>query len=418
MLGLLATVVGCDSAGADHSTNSPTDPGAAETNASSADSGSPVPTGSDVGLPETGAAARDRDAGLPEIPLGAPIHAPDGVWTQVPFPDAYCRDGTKPQINVHLNSKSKKIAIFLEGGGACFNDFTCKFLTINDPAYTAGQGVFNFNNPANPIGDWNIFEVPYCTGDVYAGSNPRGNPGPATGVQNYTGYTNLQLFLSRILATVPDATDELLTGSSAGGFGTGLTAGLVARNAPASVERVTMLDDSGQPMSSQYLQPCLQDKWRTVWGFDNTFLKECGAACPTKDDYAFDWIQYLLNTYAKGPMAPKFMGGLISSTSDAEITTFYGFGANNCTVTLPTAVGAAQFEAGLLGFRALVQGLTNSFGTYFVANNYHTFLLVDKATQSIGVTGGGLYDTQVNGVKLTDWIADLLAHKQAAHVGP
>jgi hypothetical protein len=31
---------------------------------------------------------------------------------------------------------------------------------------------------------------------------------------------------------------------------------------------------------------------------------------------------------------------------------------------------------------------------------------------------GGLYDTQAGGVKLVDWINDLLTHKQAAHVGP
>ena len=35
-----------------------------------------------------------------------------------------------------------------------------------------------------------------------------GDPGPLTGPQNFTGYSNLQIFLSRILATVPDATDE------------------------------------------------------------------------------------------------------------------------------------------------------------------------------------------------------------------
>ena len=74
-----------------------------------------------------------------------------------------------------------------------------------------------------------------------------GNPGPLTGPQDYTGYPNLKLYLSRILATVPDATDELLTGSSAGGFGSGLTADLVARNAPATVQRFTILPG---PMTS------------------------------------------------------------------------------------------------------------------------------------------------------------------------
>lgn len=408
-LGLLGMVVGCSSS---IETSSARDP----------NEGSPVADGTkstdDAGLSGPGTPPGANDLHERDIVLGEPIQAPDGEWTSVPFPDAYCRDGTEAHLNVRLNSKSKKFMIFMEGGGACFNDITCKLLTVNRPLYSAGQGVFNSTNSANPVGDWNIFDVPYCTGDVYSGSNPSGNPGKFTGPQNYTGYTNMRSYLSRILATMPDATDELLTGSSAGGFGTGLLANLVARNAPASIERFTMIDDSGQPMSSQYIPPCLQDRWRTLWGFDNTFLKECGAACPKKDDFVFDWIKFILNKYAKGPWASKFMGGLISSTSDNEITNFYGFGAKDCTVTLPRAVSAADFEAGLLGFRTFVQAQTNLFGTFYVPGSNHTFLLVDKDTKGVGTVGGGLYTTEVNGVKLTDWIADLLAHKQATHVGP
>ncbi len=354
-----------------------------------------------------------------DIPLGMPISAPDGVWTSVPFPQAYCRDGSAPHLMVHLNSASKKTAIYLEGGGACFNDDSCKLLTIDLPSYVLGQGIFNFTRTDNPIRDWNIFYVPYCTGDVHAGSNPAGNPGPLTGPQNFTGYSNLTIFLSRILATVPGVTDELLVGSSAGGVGAGLTADLVARNVPASVERFTMLDDSGQPMSSQVIVPCLQDTWRKVWGFDATFLKDCGAACPTSNDYVSDWIQFLLNKYAKGPFAPKFMGGLISWTGDAIISTFFGFGANNCTATTPIPVGAAQFEAGLLDLRTNLQSQTSSFGTYFAAGTSHTFLLMDSGglVQGTGLLGG-LYDTQAGGVKLVDWVTDLVNHTQAAHVGP
>jgi hypothetical protein len=374
-----------------------------------------MPTGAG-GSSGTGGAA---DAGPPEIPLGTPILAPDGTWTSVPFPEGYCRDGTQAHLMVHVNSMSKKIAIYLEGGGACFNDATCKLATFDLPSYVLGQGIFNFTRMDNPIRDWNIFYVPYCTGDVHAGLNPMGVPGPLTGPQSFTGYSNLKLYLSRILATVPDASDELLVGSSAGGFGAGLTAHLVARNVPASVERFTLLDDSGPPMSSQIIVPCLQDEWRKVWGFDTTFLKDCGPSCPTSNDYVDDWIGYLLSKYAKGPFAPKFMAGLISWTGDGVISSFFGFGANHCTATAPVPIGMAQFEAGLLDFRTNVQGATSAFGTFYAAGTSHTSLLMDTSglVQGTGLLGG-LYDTQVGGVKLVDWVTDLINHKQAAHVGP
>src|SRR5262249_46380430 len=249
--------------------------------------------------------------------------------------------------------------------------------------------------------------------------NPAGYPGSLTGPQHYSGYTNLALYLSRILATVPGVTDELLVGSSAGGFGAGLTADLVARNVPATVERFTMLDDSGPPLSNQIIVPCLQDQWRKVWGFDSTVLKDCGAACPTSNDYVHDWMTFLMKKYAKGPLASKFMGGLISWTGDAIISTYFGFGGNDCTATVPVPIGAAQFEAGLLEFRSEVQAETDLFGTYYAAGTAHTFLMTDSAglMQGTGLLGG-LYDTEVNGVRLVDWISDLLSHEQAAHVGP
>lgn len=380
-------------------------------------SGGSVGSGGTMSVADAGPDA--MDSGPPEIAPGDPITGQDGVWTNVPIPEGYCRDGVPAHLVARLNSQSKKVAIYLEGGGACFNDASCKLLTFDVPSYVLGTGIFNFNRTDNPIRDWNVFYIPYCTGDVHAGSNPTGYPGPITGPQNYTGYSNLKLYLSRILATVPDATDELLMGSSAGGFGAGLTADLVARNAPASVERFTLLDDSGQPMSKQYIPSCLQDTWRKVWGLDDTFLKDCGAACPKQDDYVYDWMHFLMGKYTKGPFAPKFMGGLISWTGDSIISTFYGFGANDCTASAPIPLSSAQFEAGLLEFRSDVQAQTDQFGTYFAGGTDHTFLLMDSGglVQGTGLLGG-LYDTQVNGVRLVDWIKDLLDHKQAAHVGP
>jgi hypothetical protein len=66
-----------------------------------------------------------------------------------------------------------------------------------------------------------------------------------------------------------------------------------------------------------------------------------------------------------------------------------------------------------------VQAETGSFGTYYAAGTSHTFLMMDSGGLFPGAgLLGGLYDTQVGGVRLVDWISDLLAHKQAAHVGP
>lgn len=241
------------------------DPGTSTSNGGNGDGGSGGGTG-------IGNVARD-------VSPGQPITAPDAQWTRVDIEGATCRNGNPAHIMVHLNSASKKVAIYEESGGACFNDASCTLLNVNPPTYLLGAGIFNFDNAENPIRDWNIFYIPYCTGDVHAGDNPSYDVGPVTGTVGFHGYANSRLYLERILATVPDATDWLLAGSSAGGFGAGLTADLFARNAPASVERFTLIDDSGPPMSSTYVPTCLQHAWRTAWGLDATILKDCGSAC-------------------------------------------------------------------------------------------------------------------------------------------
>ncbi len=372
--------------------------------------GEPGGSGGDAGAAGQAGAPGSK----PDITPSDPIKAIDGVWTYVPFPKGHCRDLSQAHMMVHLNKDSKKVAIYEEGGGACFNDASCTFLSVNLPSYVLGGGIFNFLRPDNPIRDWNIFYVPYCTGDVHAGDAEESYVGPVTGKEHFAGYSNMKLYLARILATVPDATDLLLTGSSAGGFGAGLTADLVARNRPATVQRLTMLDDSGPPMSSKYLKPCLQARWQSVWGFQNSFLKDCGAGCPNPDLFIDDWLKFLIGKYTKGPQGPTFMAGLISSTRDTVISTFFGFGADDCKATVPQAIPPADFTAGLLEARASFSAQTDRFGTFFYDSGQHTTLLADFGT---GVLGG-LYDTKVDGVKLTDWIKDLLDHKQAKHVGP
>jgi hypothetical protein len=155
-----------------------------------------------------------------------------------------------------------------------------------------------------------------------------------------------------------------------------------------------------------------------VWGFDNTILKDCGEACPTKDDYVMDWMQFMLNKYGHRASS-EYRVGLLSHSSDAVISLFYGFGANNCTAVAPTPLSSAQFEAGLLDMRSRARAQTDTFGAYIADGWAHTFLMLDGVGAFSGVFPlGGLYDTEVNGVKLTDWISALLDRTSVSNVGP
>jgi hypothetical protein len=337
-----------------------------------------------------------EDCTLLDPPDGDPIEADDMEWTYVPIEGAVCRDGSDTGIMVNLNGASDRVMIYLEGGGACFNGTTCG---TNPDSFAGGfsssAGVFNRAHADNPVADWNFVYIPYCTGDVHAGDTENMAAGE---LQQFRGYRNITLALDRLVPTFSDAEQVLLTGISAGGFGAAANVEQVQR--AFWFTEVVLVDDSGPPMDSEVVAPCLQDQWRELWGFDDTILADCGTDCPTSDDYVLDLAGHIVQRY------PDRFGGLFSNTGDFVIRLFYGYGNNDCNPGLLDTVSTADFEAGLQRFRTYISDETSNFGTYYLDGAGHTCL-------------GGVcfYNTDVDGQPLTDWVADLL-DGVATHVGP
>jgi len=334
-------------------------------------------------------------------PAGAPITAPALTWTWVDFPDAKCRDGSSTGIGVSLNPASTDLVIYLQGGGACFNAETCaKNPSHFDAASFAklgAGGIADRSKAENPVRDFNMFFVPYCTGDIHVGNRPNG--GGAAGVpanQRFVGYTNLSEYLSRIVPTVKGATRVLLTGESAGGFGSLLNY-VHVQNAFGDVP-VTVIDDSGPPLASTWVPTCMQNGLRQLWNLDATLLAECGSACPKPDDYFESYV-----TFAAGK-APQRNLGLISSLGDDVISWFLGFGQNDCKGQ--SALSPSQYQAGIEDFRDRIVKPFPKFGTYYLPGTEHTYL-----------TQNSFYTLSVNGTKLTTWMANHLAGNPS-HVKP
>jgi hypothetical protein len=299
---------------------------------------------------------------------------------------------------VNFNDASDKVMIYLEGGGACFEASTCAVNPANTTGMQGGQtqGLFDRSNPENPVKDYNFVYVPYCTGDIHGGTNENGT---IAGLppQKFVGRKNMEAYLNRIVPTFPSPGHLLLTGISAGGFGAAVNADLVAR-AFGDVP-MTLIDDSGPSMSAQYLPECLQEQWRTLWGFDGSILADCGDACPNPNDYAIDFSKFLASKY------PDRASGVIDAVNDSVITLFYGFGLNDCTGSLATPVPGDQFNAGLLDFREQMKDYPN-FYTYFPAGSQHTW-----------ISGASVYTEAEDGVRLIDWITAIIDNEPTTNVG-
>ena len=107
---------------------------------------------------------------------------------------------------VILNPNSKKLLIFLDGGGACFNPLTCSknrdhfseedFLerVASDPSL-----LINRSSDQNQFKDWNLVFVPYATGDVHSGTNSSGKGlGNGKFHRVTSGHSNIDFALAKL----------------------------------------------------------------------------------------------------------------------------------------------------------------------------------------------------------------------------
>jgi hypothetical protein len=260
----------------------------------------------------------------PSLPQGPPITAPELTWTWVDIPGSSCADGSATGFGINLNSSSKKVLIFLEGGGACWdangcwgavatsfymNGYTATQMN-SDPQLTALY-ILNRSDTTNPFKDFNLVFIPYCTGDAFAGASitdmtvnsaPKGT--------HFVGSVNMTLFLERLVPTFAAADEVWLGGDSAGGFGAAFNFGRV-RTAFAG-KTVNVLDDSGQPIEPDPQRWAL---WLNAWDI----------ALPPDCDECSLGPQAFVDYYRASAPDGKF--GLISYQFDSIIAPFMNLSA-------------------------------------------------------------------------------------------
>jgi hypothetical protein len=382
---------------------------------------SATPTGHDAGVVSDAGAVSDAAPvpALPNTDAGAVASLQPETWTWVPVDGARCRDGSATGFGISVNPSSDKLAIFLQGGGACFNEFTC---LANPSSYgesdftsqftgpagggTGNAGLLDRTDMANPVKDWNLVFVPYCSGDVFSGYATDVTVPGVSGKQQFVGYANMHLALERIVPTFPKLGQVLLTGVSAGGFGAAANLEQTA-TAFGSVP-VGELDDSGPSMSPPDVASCLLDNTRKLWGIDNTLIAACGSDCPDPSNYLSDYTHHLLKKYPTVPF------GLVDTVGDAVISLFFGSGNNNCASALiPTSLTQAQYTKGLDDIR-MAYASDPKFGSFIFGDDTSC----NCATQHTSL-GGSTLDTvqSTSGVKLSDWVTQLIAGT-VTNVGP
>ncbi len=345
-------------------------------------------------------AASDTPPKLSELKAGA--------WNMMsPGGDTICARGTPYHFFVHPAAKpSDKLAIYFQGGGACWNGVNCAngfrfppdsksplfkeaVAENEDQSYVAG--IFDFANPENPFADYNTVYVSYCTADIHTGDSVadfKDKDGKAYQI-NFKGAVNAKAALDWTYANFEKPSEIFLSGSSAGAYGSIYHAANIMNHYKDT--KVVQFGDAGLGVTTKDFDGF------SVWGTLKNrpeFVPGLAQAEGSK----------FTNNLMYSETAKAFPNNMFSQyttwTDNVQIGFFLLMGG-----------GKDGQEAGgnwVVGMRSRLTGLQGSlpnFRGYTAWGGTHTILGTPD-----------FYTYEVNGVRIRDWVADLVAGKPVRNV--
>lgn len=330
-----------------------------------------------LGLPLTASAQSDLPT-LGELDAG---------WNQIDAGgETTCATGTPYAFFVRPAEASSKLLIYFQGGGACWNAFSCNpaSTSVYDSAVSADDvyttGIFDLQNPLNPVADYNMVFIPYCTGDVFTGSRIVAYSDTLTIA--HQGYTNARAVLDWVYANFTQPSQVLVTGSSAGSLGSIYhTADIMAQYAGVPV---VQLGDGYVGLIPENAP--IQDAWSIEANLSDVVRADVAGA-------GADFTQALYRATATA--FPQNIVAEFTTVADDVQVLFYGFmGGRRADVLAGIPAAIDDLQADLPNFRGFV-----------AAGSLHTILARPE-----------FYTLEAEGVSIRDWVAQLLTAEDVREV--
>jgi len=330
--------------------------------------------GSDAGSDGDSSTGEQADSATTE-----PQTADPAGWERVvPGGDCRCSDGSEFGFWVREASPTK-VVLFFQGGGACFSAETCD---PDNELYrtTAGEapgqeGMFDFADERNPFADHSVVYVPYCTGDVHIGDVTTEYAADLT-IQ-HKGYLNGTAALDHLAATFPDATDVVVVGESAGSIAAPLYAGLASDRLPDA--RITALADGSGSFPDD---PAVNDLIAAAWGTGNAIPDWPENAGLTAEQWSLPGL-----FIQSGRHDPQIVFARHDYAYDENQTSWYPY------LDLPVGDLLERID----GNETRIEGAGVNLLSYVAPGDEHTVL-----------GDAELYDEEVDGQLLVDWVAKVI----------
>lgn len=266
------------------------------------------------------------------------------------------------------DGSSDDLLIFLQGGGVCGP-------TACDAVESWPPGIVKFGllSPAvaeNPAADFDVGYVPYCDGSLFTGDREIDIDGNGVADRSHRGLQNLSAALDVIADTYPAPSRILLTGNSAGGFGTHGALPLVRLLYPDVP--IALINDSGVGIGN----PGGQEALNEYWGAQAFYPASCGG-CIGEDGNLTGYHSWQLDE------DPDVRMGFISSRRDDRIVSSLG-------------MAPEEFESQLLAAMAeLEDAHPDRVRSLIADDDSHTFILRQ-------------FERVVGGQAVKDWIGAML----------
>lgn len=255
---------------------------------------------------------------------GSIDEAPELTWSYLPVAGARCGNGTATGIGVNRHPDATTLVVYIQGGGACWETGACYVLktsvhvedTVQEKVVLAEAGsaaldlIFDREDVDNSFKDAHHVYVPYCTGDLHAGSKvKRYELLGQTRDLHHVGALNMQAYVDE-LATLEGIERVFLIGTSAGGYGALINWWRFREAFDPSV-RIDVLNDSGLPVRMAW------DRFGTAMAaWDTRWPDGC-------QDCAEDGFPALLPHYA-ATLPPTDRFGLLAFREDDVIANYFG----------------------------------------------------------------------------------------------
>ncbi len=259
------------------------------------------------------------------------------------------------------------VIFMMSGGGACWpGREECESEPQN---IVTSDDDLTSNQPDNPVAGWNVVWVPYCDGSVHMGDNNADYDGDGETDHWHWGFKSTSAAVTLMEELFPHPEKILITGCSAGGYGTFIATMLIRLVYPNA--KLYVVNDSGPGL----FDPEKPDTWQLIkntWKIEPLLPDDC-PECHDQVIYLYKWVL---------ARDDNLKIGLFSSYRDEVIGGDY------------LGMAPIDFEELLMTESGVLRQLfPDTFKRYFINGSSHCI---------------SDYEYEVNGISIIEWIDHLV----------